>query len=116
MTSVRELPVLDQPDVVACCAPLSAEALGEADAQTLSRQFAAGGPGAAPPDLASSRRPTRGRLACDLVEPVRKSQPTVSTTSRSCRRRARDEREPGAQRLVRRRPGRARGPPGALAP
>ncbi len=28
MTSVRQLPVLDQPDVVACCAPLSAEVLG----------------------------------------------------------------------------------------
>jgi ArsR family transcriptional regulator len=77
--SVRELPVLQQPDVVACCAPLAAEALGEADAQTLSRQFAA---------LAD---PVRLRLvsllataedgavcACDLVEPVGKSQPTVS--------------------------------------
>jgi ArsR family transcriptional regulator, arsenate/arsenite/antimonite-responsive transcriptional repressor len=79
MTSVRELPVLDQPDVVACCAPLAAEVLGEADAHTLSRQFAA---------LAD---PVRLRLvsllatsedgavcACDLVEPVGKSQPTVS--------------------------------------
>ena len=77
--TVRELPVLDQPEVVACCAPLSSEVLGEADAQTLSRQFAA---------LAD---PVRLRLisllstaaggavcACDLVEPVGKSQPTVS--------------------------------------
>ena len=77
--SVRELPVLQQPDVIPCCAPLAAEALGEADAQTLSRQFAA---------LAD---PVRLRLvsllatadagavcACDLVEPVGKSQPTVS--------------------------------------
>jgi ArsR family transcriptional regulator len=77
--SVRELPVLQQPDVVACCAPLAAEALGETDAQTLSRQFAA---------LAD---PVRLRLvsllataddgavcACDLVGPVGKSQPTVS--------------------------------------
>jgi ArsR family transcriptional regulator, arsenate/arsenite/antimonite-responsive transcriptional repressor len=79
MTSVRELPVLDQPDVMACCAPLAAEVLGEADARTLSRQFAA---------LAD---PVRLRLvsllataeggavcACDLVEPVGRSQPTVS--------------------------------------
>ena len=79
MTSVRELPVLDQPEVVACCAPLAAEVLGEADARTLSRQFAA---------LAD---PVRLRLvsllataedgavcACDLVEPVGRSQPTVS--------------------------------------
>src|SRR3954454_13057362 len=77
--TVRELPVLDQPEVVACCAPLAAEVLGEADAQTLSRQFAA---------LAD---PVRLRLvsllataesgavcACDLVEPVGRSQGTVS--------------------------------------
>ncbi len=77
--TVRELPVLDQPEVVACCAPLSAEVLGEVDAETLSRQFAA---------LAD---PVRLRLvsllatadggavcACDLVEPVGRSQPTVS--------------------------------------
>ncbi len=77
--TVRELPVLDQPEVVACCAPLSAEVLGAVDADTLSRQFAA---------LAD---PVRLRLvsllataeggavcACDLVEPVGRSQPTVS--------------------------------------
>jgi ArsR family transcriptional regulator len=77
--AVRELPLLDQPAAVACCAPLAAEVLGEADAHTLSRQFAA---------LAD---PVRLRLvsllstaeagavcACDLVEPVGKSQPTVS--------------------------------------
>ena len=77
--TVRELPVLDLPEAVACCAPLASEVLGEADAQTLSRQFAA---------LAD---PVRLRLvsllgtaedgavcACDLVEPVGKSQPTVS--------------------------------------
>ncbi|WP_167762388.1 metalloregulator ArsR/SmtB family transcription factor [Blastococcus sp. CT_GayMR20] len=76
---MRELPVLDLPQTVACCAPLSSEVLGEADARTLSRQFAA---------LAD---PVRLRLvsllgtaedgavcACDLVEPVGKSQPTVS--------------------------------------
>lgn len=75
----QALPVLDQPEVVACCAPLSAQVLGEDDAQRLSRQFAA---------LAD---PVRLRLvsllstadggavcACDLVEPVGRSQPTVS--------------------------------------
>jgi len=78
-TGIRELPVLTQPDVVACCAPLAAEPLGLRDADTLARQFAA---------LAD---PVRLRLvsllataeggavcACDLVEPVGKSQPTVS--------------------------------------
>ena len=76
---MRELPVLDQPEAVACCAPLAAEVLDEADAATLARRFAA---------LAD---PVRLRLvsllataeggavcACDLVEPVGKSQPTVS--------------------------------------
>ncbi len=76
---VRELPVLQQPVVEACCAPLASEVLAERDAETLSRQFAA---------LAD---PVRLRLvsllatadggavcACDLVEPVGKSQPTVS--------------------------------------
>lgn len=76
---MTQLPVLAQPDVVACCAPLAAEVLGEADAEVLSRQFAA---------LAD---PVRLRLisllataeggavcACDLVDPVGRSQPTVS--------------------------------------
>jgi ArsR family transcriptional regulator len=76
--TVRELPVLDQPDVAACCAPLAIQVLTEPDAETLAKQFAA---------LAD---PVRLRLvsllanadgavcACDLVEPVGKSQPTVS--------------------------------------
>lgn len=75
--SVRELPVLEQPVVAECCAPLAVEVLAESDADTLSRQFAA---------LAD---PVRLRLlsllgtggavcACDLVQPVGKSQPTVS--------------------------------------
>jgi ArsR family transcriptional regulator len=76
---VRELPVLTQPVVQPCCAPLVAEELAEGDAVTLARQFAA---------LAD---PVRLRMvsllataeggavcACDLVEPVGKSQPTVS--------------------------------------
>ena len=79
MTAVRELPVLRQPDVQACCAPLASEVLSELEAAVLARQFAA---------LAD---PVRLRLvsllstaeggavcACDLVEPVGKSQPTVS--------------------------------------
>ncbi len=77
--SVRELPVLRQPVVEACSAPLAEEVPSVGDAETLSRQFAA---------LAD---PVRLRLvsllatadggaacACDLVAPVGKSQPTVS--------------------------------------
>ena len=66
-------------DPVACCAPVRARALDEADAQLLAQSFAA---------LAD---PIRLRLlsfvasagpaevcACDLVEPSGRSQPTVS--------------------------------------
>ena len=76
---MHALPLLEQPDVQTCCAPLASEVLSEPDAQTLARQFAA---------LAD---PVRLRLvsllataeggavcACDLVAPVGKSQPTVS--------------------------------------
>jgi ArsR family transcriptional regulator, arsenate/arsenite/antimonite-responsive transcriptional repressor len=72
-------PVLAQPVVQACCAPLATEVLDEAGATVLARQFAA---------LAD---PVRLRLvsllataeggavcACDLVGPVGRSQPTVS--------------------------------------
>jgi len=77
--TARELPVLDQPEVAACCAPLVAEVLAEPDAELLANQFAA---------LAD---PVRLRLlsllataeggavcACDVVEPVGRSQATVS--------------------------------------
>ena len=77
--TVRELPVLTQPDVQACCTPLASDVLSPSDAHTLATQFAA---------LAD---PVRLRIvsllanaddgavcACDLVAPVGKSQPTVS--------------------------------------
>ncbi|MCU1431980.1 MAG: arsR [Actinotalea sp.] len=79
MATVQALPVLEQPTVEACCAPLRSSPLGEPDAVQLARRFAA---------LAD---PVRLRLlsllatsaggavcACDLVEPVGRSQPTVS--------------------------------------
>ena len=75
---MRELTVLDQPEVVACCAPLATEVLGEPDAETLAEQFAA----LADPvrlRLVSLLSNAEGAVcACDLVEPVGKSQPTVS--------------------------------------
>lgn len=72
-------PVLPQPEVEACCAPLRVEPLDGDAAVDLARRFAALG------DpvrlrllslLASS--PDSAVCACDLVEPVGKSQPTVS--------------------------------------
>ena len=72
-------PSLASDAVAACCAPLLSEAIGADDAAVLARRFAA---------LAD---PVRLRLlsllatapqgcvcACDLVEPVGRSQPTVS--------------------------------------
>ena len=73
------MPVLDQPDVVVCCAPLRQESLDAGGAEVLARGFAALG------DpvrlrllslLASSPDPST--CACDLVGPVGRSQPTVS--------------------------------------
>ena len=76
--AVRELPVLEQPVVEACCAPLSAAVLSEPDAETLAGQFAA----LADPVrlrmvsvLANAGGPV---CACDLVGPAGRSQGTVS--------------------------------------
>ncbi len=72
-------PVLVQPEVQPCCAPLRTAPLDPDGAADLARRFAALG------DpvrlrllslLASS--PDSAVCACDLVEPVGKSQPTVS--------------------------------------
>src|SRR4051794_12312904 len=73
------LPVLTRPTAEPCCAPLVTSVIDEPDAEVLAQRFAA---------LAD---PVRLRLvsllanaeggavcACDLVEPVGKSQPTVS--------------------------------------
>jgi ArsR family transcriptional regulator len=73
----RSLPVVARSLAEACCAPLQLEPIASRDAVTLARQFAA---------LADPVRlqlisllATNGTLcACDLVEPVGKSQPTVS--------------------------------------
>jgi len=75
---VRELVVLEQPDVAPCCAPLAIEVPDQASADVLSRQFAA----LADPvrlRLLSMLATAEGAVcACDLVAPVGRSQPTVS--------------------------------------
>ena len=77
---MKELPVLDQPDVVeACCAPLQAEALSDAQAPELARRFAALGDPVRLRLLSLLATTPEGCVcACDLVEPLGKSQPTVS--------------------------------------
>jgi ArsR family transcriptional regulator, arsenate/arsenite/antimonite-responsive transcriptional repressor len=77
--TIREPPPIAQPQVQACCPPIGAERLLAPDARRLSGQFAA---------LADPVRlrilsvlataPGGAVCACDLVEPVGKSQPTVS--------------------------------------
>ena len=77
--SVRDLPVLSQPDVTACCAPLRAQPLRSEQAADLARRFAAlGDPVRLRMFSLLASSPDSAVCACDLVEPVGKSQPTVS--------------------------------------
>ena len=72
-------PAIGQPRVQACCAPIGEQRLPERDAVLLARQFAAL---ADPVRLrilsALATAPGGAICACDLTEPVGKSQPTVS--------------------------------------
>jgi ArsR family transcriptional regulator len=71
--------LLDEPSAVACCAPIQEQALGEADAATLARGFAALGDPVRLRLLSLLATSTDGAVCvCDLVEPVGRSQPTVS--------------------------------------
>lgn len=71
-----ELTVLDVSD---CCAPLSSEALDEPAAATLAEAFKAVGDPVRLRLLSLLLTAAGGEVcACDLVEPVGKSQPTVS--------------------------------------
>lgn len=77
-TELTDAPVLAQPEVVGCCAPLQERALGAAEAEQLARRFTA----LADPvrlRLLSTLATSAGAVcACDLVEPTGRSQPTVS--------------------------------------
>ena len=68
-----------QPEVVACCAPLRTTELTADDAAQLARGFAAlGDPIRLRLLSLLATAPDGAVCACDLVEPVGKSQPTVS--------------------------------------
>jgi ArsR family transcriptional regulator, arsenate/arsenite/antimonite-responsive transcriptional repressor len=72
-----ELELLDPS--VACCAPIRATALEESGARTLARGFAAlGDPVRLRLLSLLATSPDGAVCVCDLVEPVGKSQPTVS--------------------------------------
>ena len=76
--AVRELVVLAQPEVAACCAPLAAEVPDATSAEVLSRQFAALGDPVRLRLVALLATAEGAVCACDLVAPVGRSQPTVS--------------------------------------
>jgi ArsR family transcriptional regulator, arsenate/arsenite/antimonite-responsive transcriptional repressor len=79
VTVVRELPVLQLPTVEACCAPLQVSPLDAAEATELARRFAALSDPVRLRLLSLLATASEGAVcACDLVEPVGKSQPTVS--------------------------------------
>ena len=68
-----------QPEVEACCPPLRAVELAPDDAATLAKGFAALGDPVRLRLLSLLATSADGAVcACDLVEPVGKSQPTVS--------------------------------------
>ena len=68
-----------QPEVQACCAPLRAVELAADDAVQLAKGFAAlGDPVRLRLLSLLATAPDGAVCACDLVEPVGKSQPTVS--------------------------------------
>jgi ArsR family transcriptional regulator len=70
---------LAEEPAVACCAPIQASVLDEADARTLAKGFAALGDPVRLRLLSLLATSTEGAVCvCDLVEPVGKSQPTVS--------------------------------------
>ena len=71
--------LLDESSAGACCAPIQEQALGVADAPTLAKGFAALGDPVRLRLLSLVATSTDGAVCvCDLVEPVGKSQPTVS--------------------------------------
>ncbi len=77
--SLPQLPVLEQPEVVACCSPLAASEINDAQAEVLARQFAALGDPVRLRIISLLATADGGTVcACDLVEPTGRSQPTVS--------------------------------------
>jgi ArsR family transcriptional regulator len=77
MTAVKSLPVLQ--DAVSCCAPLSSAPMAEETALPLARAFSALGDPVRLRLLSLLMAAEGGEIcACDLVEPVGRSQPTVS--------------------------------------
>jgi ArsR family transcriptional regulator len=76
---VGALPVPAQPDVDSCCAPIRSAPLDALEAEQLARRFAALSDPVRLRLLSLLASSADGAVCvCDLVEPVGKSQPTVS--------------------------------------
>ncbi|MFX0538378.1 ArsR/SmtB family transcription factor [Ornithinimicrobium sp. Y1847] len=79
VSAAASLVVPAQPEVAECCAPLQTTMLGVQEATELARRFAALGDPVRLRLLSLLATSSDGAVcACDLVEPVGKSQPTVS--------------------------------------
>jgi ArsR family transcriptional regulator len=77
--TVNDLPLLDQSAVGECCTPLALEPLREADASLLSERFAALGDPVRLRLVSLLATAEAGAVCvCDLIEPVGRSQGTVS--------------------------------------
>ena len=76
---IRTPPPIIQPQVQACCPPIGTERLPAPGARQLSRQFASLADPVRLQILSVLATAPGGAIcACDLVEPIGKSQPTVS--------------------------------------
>ena len=80
MTTTRTRPGLPLTDLAACCSPSTGQVLGQADAERLAGVLKA----LAEPSrlrlvsMIAANAATGATCVCDLIEPVRLSQPTVS--------------------------------------
>ncbi|MGH3040056.1 MAG: ArsR/SmtB family transcription factor [Gaiellaceae bacterium] len=74
----RELPLLDRPLPVACCAPLAAPLLSDEEAEATAALFRAVGDPARVRILNVLATADEPVCVCELVEPLGLSQPTVS--------------------------------------
>jgi ArsR family transcriptional regulator len=74
-----DLPLLENDAIASCCAPLTEGALDVADAATLARMFKAlGDPTRVRLLSLIAAKPGGEACICDLTDPVKLSQPTVS--------------------------------------
>ena len=73
------LPVIDRPTALACCSPVTAGVISDADASTLAQMFKAlSDPSRVKLLSLIAAAPGGEACICDLTDPLDLSQPTVS--------------------------------------